>query len=96
LQTIWAKELPEPLNPMAVYVLGEGEYLWFVVMICPCGCNAKLEMSLLADAKPRWRLIEHTDGTVSLQPSVWRRIGCRSHFFLRHGLIQWCSQSLHS
>jgi hypothetical protein len=96
LQTVRAEELPERLDPRSVYVLGEGKHLWFVVMICPCGCKAKLEMSLLADAKPRWRLIEHADGTISLQPSVWRKIGCRSHFFLRRGLIRWSSESLHS
>ena len=31
-----------------------------------------------------------SDGSVSLMPSVWRQKGCRSHFFLRHGRIDWC------
>lgn len=91
LKTVHAEELPDRLDPKAVYVLGEGNHRWFVTMICPCGCGATLQMSLLPDARPRWRLIEHSDdGTISLQPSVWRQVGCRSHFFLRRGLIQWC------
>ena len=90
LKTVRVEELPESLDPKDVYVLGEGNHLWFVAIVCPCGCRATLQMSLLADAKPRWRLIEHEDGTITLHPSVWRKIGCRSHFFLRRGLIQWC------
>ena len=90
LTTVHAEELPEVPDPAAVYVLGEGDYHWFVALVCPCGCRATLHMSLLPDAEPRWKLIEHKDGTISLQPSVWRTVGCRSHFFLRHGRIQWC------
>jgi hypothetical protein len=90
-KTVLLAELPELLDPGSVYVLGEGQYRWFVAMLCPCGCKAVLQVSLLTDAKPRWRLIEHADdGTVTLQPSVWRLEGCRSHFFLRRGRIQWC------
>jgi hypothetical protein len=92
LKTLRAEEMPERLDPKAVYILGEREHVWFVAMVCPCGCKATLQMSLLPDAKPRWRLVEHDDGTISLQPSVWRKVGCRSHFYLRRGLIQWCAE----
>jgi hypothetical protein len=83
-------ELPETLDASVVYVLGEGDHRWFVAMVCPCGCGATLEMSLLNDAKPKWRMVEHHDGTISIQPSVWRKVGCKSHFFLRRGLVVWC------
>ena len=89
--TEFLEELPKQLDPKKVYVLGEGDHRWIVAMVCPCGCGATLEMSVLADAKPRWRLIEHADRTATLQPSVWRRVGCRSHFFLRRGRVVWCS-----
>jgi hypothetical protein len=92
-QTVYLEELPEMLNANAVYVLGEGSHRWFVAMKCPCGCGELVQVSLLPDAKPRWRLVEHPDGTISLAPSVWRKVGCRSHFFLRCGLIQWCGAS---
>ena len=74
-----------------MYVLGEGEYRWFVALLCPCGCGALLQMSLLEEAEPRWSLDEHDDGTVSLHPSVWRTAGCRSHFFVRRNTIYWCA-----
>lgn len=90
LRTVYLEELPELLDPGIAYVLGEGQHKWFVAMLCPCGCRAMVQMSLLPDAQPRWHLIEHTDKTISLQPSVWRKVGCRSHFFLRRGIIEWC------
>lgn len=90
LQTVHLEELPEKLAPGVVYVLGEGAHKWFVAMACPCGCGETVQVSLLSDAKPRWRLVEHPDGTISLTPSIWRKVGCRSHFFLSHGTIEWC------
>lgn len=89
LRTVHLEELPEQLAAGAVYVLGDGPHRWFVAMACSCGCGETVQVSLLADAKPRWRLIEHADETISLEPSVWRRVGCRSHFFVRKGLIEW-------
>ena len=91
LRTVKVEELPDQLNPKSVYVVGEGAYLWFVAMLCPCGCGATLHMSLMPEGSPKWHLREHDDGTITLHPSVWRTKDCRSHFFLRQGLIQWCN-----
>ncbi len=77
--------------PATVYVLGEKQYLWSVALLCPCGCGEALHMSLHDDSRPRWRIRDHRDGTVTLFPSVWRTVGCRSHFFLRRGRVEWCS-----
>ena len=87
------EDLPDKLDSRNVYIVGEGEYIWFVAMLCPCGCGETLQMSALTGARPRWKVTEHTDSTVSLDPSVWRKVGCCSHFFLRRGLIQWCEDN---
>lgn len=84
-------ELPDELDPHSVYLVGEGENLWFAAMICPCACGATLHMNLLPDSRPRWKALEHEDGTITLEPSVWRKKDCRSHFFLRCGFIIWCA-----
>lgn len=88
-RTTFVQELPDSPDSRLVYVLGEGAHLWAVAMVCPCGCGETLHMSLHEDARPRWHLTCHLDGTASLRPSVWRRVGCHSHFFLRSGQIQW-------
>lgn len=90
LMAAFVPELPDLLEAHLVYVAGEGEHLWFAAMLCPCGCGETLHMSLHREGRPNWRLTKHWDGTVSLLPSVWRRVGCRSHFFLRRGRVEWC------
>src|SRR4051812_28154976 len=83
LGQIRLEELPDRLMKDTIYLAGEGDHLWFAAMLCPCGCGETLHMSLLSNDRPRWMLSSHTDGTVSLHPSVWRKVGCRSHFFIR-------------
>lgn len=90
LLALKVEELPDTLDPKLVYLVGENDHLWFAALICPCGCGETIQLSCLADARPRWRATVHEDGSVSLQPSVNRVKGCLSHFFLRHGFIEWC------
>jgi hypothetical protein len=83
-------EVPDQPEPRTVYVVGEGGHLWFAAFLCPCGCGEVVQASLLERSRPHWRLTEDWDGVASLQPSVWRTRGCRSHFWLRRGRIRWC------
>ena len=87
---IHVEELPEELEATAVYIAGEGQHLWFASMLCPCGCGETLYMNLQKDSRPRWSVSHHSDKSVSLSPSVWRKVGCRSHFYLHKGQIIWC------
>jgi len=89
LETIYLGELPDKLKKDAVYLIGENGYLWSAALLCPCGCQAIIQLNLLSDAKPCWRVEEHTNGTISLAPSVWSRRGCGSHYFVRRGFIKW-------
>lgn len=89
-RSVRVDEFPETLDPLKLYLAGEGEHLWAAAMICPCGCKEVIELNLLTKVRPCWSVQEHANGLVSLAPSVWRQKGCRSHFFLRHGRIDWC------
>lgn len=84
-----SEDLPEMVEPLTVVAVGEGEHLWYAVLVCPCGCGETIQLSLLQDERPRWRLTAR-DGVPTLSPSVWRHRGCRSHFILRDGLVTWC------
>lgn len=84
------EELPDALDPTRVYLVGERAHLWSVAMLCPCGCGADLHMNLVPGNYACWSVVEHEDETVSLSPSVNRTTGCRSHFFLRRGAVEWC------
>lgn len=89
-KAIKVEDLPDELRHNVLYVAGENEHLWYAAMLCPCGCGEILRMGLMQDQRPRWSINEHVDGTISLKPSVWRQVGCRSHFWLKRGNICWC------
>lgn len=89
LKTIRVEDAPEVLRFGSVYVLGEDEHIWSVTMLCPCGCGEQIQLSTVG-GRPRWSVDIEGDGTVTLNPSIWRKVGCQSHFFLRRGAVQWC------
>ena len=91
-------DLPDVLAPERLYLVGDDACPWSAALLCPCGCEATIQLSLLPGDKPSWRAVRHFSGSVSLRPSVWRTRGCRSHFFLRRGRIVWSrplSDALH-
>lgn len=51
-------------------------------LLCPCGCNAVISLSLLPNTKPKWSVNGDT-----LTPSVNRTVGCKSHFSITNGIV---------
>lgn len=82
-------DLPDKLKRDRLYIVGEDGYDWSAVMLCPGGCGKVLEMNLLPDAHPVWRVTKRVDGAASLHPSVWLKTGCACHFVLKHGRVRW-------
>lgn len=82
--------LPTSLPSRDVVLLRDDGEDWSVGMRCPCGCGETIELMLLRKAKPRWDLRVDEEQRPTLRPSVWRKAGCRSHFWLRQGRIAWC------
>lgn len=83
------QDLPDVLEPQRVYLVGDESLPWSAALLCPCGCGAVIQLSLVVHDSPRWRARRHFIGSVTLHPSIWRKRGCRSHFFLRRGGIVW-------
>lgn len=84
-----ADDLPEKLEKHRVYILGEPSDPWAVALECPCGCRAIIQLNLLREAKPRWEYSISYNRAITIKPSVWRKAGCKSHFFIRKGKIVW-------
>ncbi|WP_307512857.1 DUF6527 family protein [Variovorax sp. W1I1] len=59
-------------------------------MKCPCGCGRTIELLVIPEASPRWNITSDSAGRPTLHPSVHMKDGCKSHFWLRHGRVQWC------
>lgn len=83
-------DLPGQPRRQCIYLVVEDGQVWQVAMVCPCGCGALIQLCAVPESSPSWKVMSHRDGTVTLSPSVWRTAGCRSHFFVRAGRIQWC------
>jgi hypothetical protein len=89
--TIFVEDcLPDNLKLKTLYVVHENGAFEQAAMLCPCACGQILHMNLLQDERPCWKVTHHSDGTASLHPSVWRKKGCRSHFWFQRGNVQWC------
>lgn len=86
-------DLPDQLKANQVYLVGEEGIWWSAAMVCPCGCRAKIQLSLVEKDRPRWRALVEPTGVITLHPSVWRTKGCKSHFSVIHGRIVWARET---
>lgn len=82
-------EEPAVAKPRRLYVsmrAGRPAVGW---LRCPCGCGDVISLRLAGERSPRWS-VATLSGPANLEPSVWRKSRCRSHFILRRGRIHWC------
>jgi hypothetical protein len=85
------EDLPEQLQPHVLYVVTQGSVRVYAAMTCPRqSCRDTVNMNLIPDDYPVWRLNVEQGGLASLHPSVWRKTGCGCHFWLRNGKVRWC------
>ena len=85
--------LPCTIPALRVVHLIDNGVSWAAGLNCPCGCGDVIELMLLADVDPRWTLEIDDLDRPSLTPSVWRTVGCRSHFWVRRGQVEWVGRS---
>jgi hypothetical protein len=85
----FVEDVPTKLYKRTVYIVGENNFYWQMVMLCPCGCNNVLHMNLMEEQSPSWSYSINTERAISIFPSVNRLVGCKSHFFVREGKIIW-------
>jgi len=87
---VFVGDEPVKLKHHRVYLVMEDDEVWQATFTCPCGCQMKIQLCCLPESRPSWSYKVHADKTVTLHPSIWRKRGCCSHFFLRWGIIKWC------
>ncbi len=85
-----AADLPDEIAARTVYVVGGREENWCAVLLCPCGCLETIQLALLKGGRFRWVVSTDRLGAPSIRPSVWRVVGCKSHFVMRCGRVVWC------
>lgn len=90
-RTEWVEDLPEDVQRQTLYVIGGREHPFYAAVVCPRrACRQVIHLDLSTDAEKRWRLKEHSDGSISLSPSVHvTGMPCGCHYWLREGRIRW-------
>jgi hypothetical protein len=91
---VFKQDLPENLADKTIYLIGESTNPWLIAFKCPCGCNSVIQLNLLREASPRWRLYVKSKKKVDIFPSVWRTNGCKSHFFIRGSKVEWIGKRI--
>lgn len=81
------------IKPHRLYIERRGEKDRWLYLRCPCGCEDLISVNLMKSVQPFWTLQKHINRTISLWPSVNKTTGCRSHFFIRHSLIEWAKSN---
>ncbi|WP_247738588.1 DUF6527 family protein [Shimia sp. R9_2] len=60
---------------------------------CPCGCGEATKLSLNQARRPRWQITIDWLNRPTISPSVRQTSGCRSHYWVRDGSVEWCKDS---
>lgn len=76
------------LRPGVLVLVMPGDKPKSLKMLCPCGCGEVVSMNLMPKAGKAWRIWQERDRTLSLWPSVWLDVGCKSHFILRGNIAR--------
>lgn len=66
---------------------------YWVLFRCPCGCGELISLTLQESHNPHWKISPSGSSRPTLHPSVWRNKGCKSHFWVHDGFINWCEDS---
>jgi hypothetical protein len=83
-------QLPyENVEERTVYHIGTENWKWLLMFKCPCGCADVIHLSLLHKSPQHWT-VKSDNETFSIYPSINRKIGCKSHFFIKDGDVVWC------
>ena len=75
------------LDPSTLYIHQvQGGYIIF--FICPCGCGEVSRLYHGVIGPPHeWDLDRET---ITISPSINNPKGCKAHYFIRNGKVEWC------
>ena len=87
----WVEDLPRKTTKNTVYVVGGRKYPFQATLTCPRRhCSQVITLDISPDIYPRWKITEHPEGVISLNPSInLNSLNCNCHYWLKRGRIYW-------
>ena len=80
----------EQLTPRKLIIVRDGPLEKWICLTCPCGCGAKVQLSMGMNRRPRWSVKLDWLDRPTIEPSIRRLDECKCHFWLKGGQIHWC------
>lgn len=84
---------PEQLAEGLLHVVQDGDRRKWACMPCPCRCGRPLQLSLNPSRRPRWTVELDWLKRPTLNPSIRETSGCKAHFWVCKGRVEWCSDT---
>lgn len=85
--------VPEATKVGQVLIVSALNYKKWACFQCPEGCGEIIQLSLSQLRRPRWIVSIDWLGRPTINPSIRQLDGCRCHFWVRQGTVEWCSDS---
>lgn len=77
------------LRKNTIYIVGNEEYQKWAYLLCPCGCEEAIMLSLNQNMNPSWFFISNANGVPTIYPSINKLDNCMSHFWIKEGKLIW-------
>lgn len=92
------RQMTEHPDPAAmargrIYVVGGRGFTKWAYFRCPADPEEIIQLSLMPDHRPRWRIASDYLGRPTINPSVRQLDGSFAHFWIRKGQVDWCADS---
>lgn len=77
------------MKPNIIYIVANGRVRKWACFLCPSDCGDQIMLSLIKGSQPSWKLTIKLGGKPTIYPSVRKLDGCKSHFWIRNGIVKW-------
>jgi Family of unknown function (DUF6527) len=84
---------PDTMDFGVIYVVGGAGYRKWAYFRCPADHEEIIQLSLMPERRPRWKVTRGFLGRPTIHPSVRQLDGSYAHFWVKNGRIDWCADS---
>jgi len=85
--------VPAAMQSGVIYIVGGPGYQKWAVFRCPRYEDEIIQLSLMANRRPRWTVTTDFIGRPTIHPSVRQLDGSFAHFWVKGGRVEWCADS---